>query len=189
MVRALASSSLRSVAPPPRCDLFSPRRHRTVVSRETGKPRVEAILAEVLLALDTTDFLARQAPGLASTRARSASQSRLRAKSGWTEFHPHGVVAIISPWNYPFAIPIAQIVPALVAGNAVLLKPSELTPGTGALIAELIEQAKFPRDLVQVLQGRGRPRRSHHRSRSRQSLFHRQRGHRSSHRRSRADEN
>jgi acyl-CoA reductase-like NAD-dependent aldehyde dehydrogenase len=127
----------------------------TVISRETGKPRVEAILAEVLLALDTTDFLARQAPAWLRPERVPHHSLALRAKSGWTEFHPHGVVAIIPPWNYPFAIPIAQIVPALVAGNGVLLKPSELTPGTGALISELIDQAKFPPGLVQVLQGAG----------------------------------
>jgi succinate-semialdehyde dehydrogenase/glutarate-semialdehyde dehydrogenase len=127
----------------------------SVVSRETGKPRVEAVLAEVLLALDTTDFLARQAPAWLRSARVPHHNLALLAKSGWTEFHPHGVVAIISPWNYPFAIPIAQIVPALVTGNAVLLKPSELTPGTGALIGELIEQAQFPRALVQVLQGAG----------------------------------
>jgi len=127
----------------------------TETSRETGKPRVEAILAEVLLALDTTDFLARQAPAWLRSERVPHHNLAMRAKSGWTEFHPHGVVAIISPWNYPFAIPIAQIVPALVTGNAVLLKPSELTPGTGAVIGELIDQAKFPPGLVQVLQGGG----------------------------------
>ena len=125
------------------------------ISRETGKPRVEAIFAEVLLALDTTNFLARQAPLWLRTERVPHHNLALKAKSGWTEFHPHGVVAIISPWNYPFSISIAQLVPALVAGNAVLLKPSELTPGTGVLIAELIEQAKFPLGLVQILQGGG----------------------------------
>jgi acyl-CoA reductase-like NAD-dependent aldehyde dehydrogenase len=127
----------------------------SLISRETGKPRVEAILAEVLLALDTTDFLARQAPAWLRSERVPHHNLAVRAKSGWTEFHPHGAVAIISPWNYPFAIPIAQIVPALITGNAVLLKPSELTPGTGALIGELIEQARFPRGLVQILQGAG----------------------------------
>jgi len=126
-----------------------------IVSRETGKPRVEAIFAEVMLALDTTDFLARQAPAWLRSERVPHHNLALRAKSGWTEFHPHGVVAVISPWNYPFSIPIAQIVPALVTGNAVVLKPSELTPGTGALIAELINQAKLPSGLVQVLQGAG----------------------------------
>jgi acyl-CoA reductase-like NAD-dependent aldehyde dehydrogenase len=127
----------------------------TIVSRETGKPHVEAIFAELVLALDTTDFLARQAPNWLRPERIPHHNLALRAKSAWTEFHPHGVVAIISPWNYPFSIPIAQIVPALITGNAVLLKPSEVTPGTGALIGELIEQAKFPPGVFQVLQGAG----------------------------------
>jgi acyl-CoA reductase-like NAD-dependent aldehyde dehydrogenase len=125
------------------------------ISRETGKPRVEAIFAEVLLALDSTNFLARQAPRWLRAERVPHHNLALKAKSGWTEFHPYGVVAIISPWNYPFSIPIAQIAPALAAGNAVLLKPSELTPNTGALIGELIEQAKFPSGLVRILQGAG----------------------------------
>jgi acyl-CoA reductase-like NAD-dependent aldehyde dehydrogenase len=126
-----------------------------VISRETGKPRVEAIFAEILLALDTTDFLARQAPRWLRPERVPHHNLALKAKSGWMEFHPHGDVAIISPWNYPFSIPMAQLVPALVTGNAVLLKPSELTPRTGALIGELVEQAGFPAGLVQILQGAG----------------------------------
>ena len=126
-----------------------------VITRETGKPRAEAILAEVLLALDTANFLARQAPRWLRPERVPHHNIALKAKSGWLEFEPHGVVAIISPWNFPFAIPMTEIIPALVAGNAVLLKPSELTPATGALVAELIEQASFPEDLVQVLQGGG----------------------------------
>src|SRR5277367_901630 len=125
------------------------------ISRETGKPLVEAVFAEVLLALDTTNFLARQAPRWLRVERIPHHHLALKAKSGWTEFHQHRVIAIISPWNYPFSIPIAQLAPALVTGNAVLLKPSELTPGTGVLIGELIEQAKFPAGLVQVLQGAG----------------------------------
>ncbi len=126
-----------------------------VISRETGKPRVEAIFAEILLALDATDFLARQAPRWLRPERVPHHNLALKAKSGRIEFHPQGVVAIISPWNYPFSIPIAQLVPALVTGNAVLLKPSELTPGTGALVGELVEQAGFPAGLVQILQGAG----------------------------------
>ena len=125
------------------------------ISRETGKPRVEAIFAEVLLALDTTNFLARQAPRWLRAERVPHHNLALKAKSGWMEFHPQGVVAIISPWNYPFSIPIAQLAPALVAGNAVLLKPSELIPGIAVLIGELIEQARFPSGLIQILQGAG----------------------------------
>jgi acyl-CoA reductase-like NAD-dependent aldehyde dehydrogenase len=126
-----------------------------VVTRETGKPRVEAILAELLLSLDTADFLARQAPRWLRAERVPHHNIALKAKSGFLEYSTQGVVAIISPWNYPFSIPMAEIIPALVAGNAVLLKPSELTPATGALVGELIEQAGFPKNLVQVLQGGG----------------------------------
>jgi acyl-CoA reductase-like NAD-dependent aldehyde dehydrogenase len=130
-----------------------------VITRETGKPRVEAIFAEIVLALDTADFLARRAPRWLRPERVPHHNFALKAKSGWLEFEPLGVVAIISPWNYPFAIPMAQIIPALVAGNAVLLKPSELTPSTGAIIGDLIGKlngaSKFPPNLVQVLQGAG----------------------------------
>jgi acyl-CoA reductase-like NAD-dependent aldehyde dehydrogenase len=126
-----------------------------VISREAGKPRVEAIFAEVLLALDTADFLARQAPRWLRPERVPHHNLAMKAKSGWLEYSPRGVVAIISPWNYPFSIPIAQVIPALATGNAVLLKPSELTPWCGQLVGALVEQVKFPPGLVQVLQGRG----------------------------------
>ncbi|HEY3776874.1 MAG TPA: aldehyde dehydrogenase family protein, partial [Rhizomicrobium sp.] len=126
-----------------------------VVTREAGKPRVEAIFAEVLLALDTADFLARQAPRWLRPERVPHHNIAMKAKSGWMQFSPLGVVAIISPWNYPFSIPMAQVIPALVAGNALLLKPSELTPWSGHLVGELVEQANFPPGLVQVLQGGG----------------------------------
>jgi acyl-CoA reductase-like NAD-dependent aldehyde dehydrogenase len=126
-----------------------------VITREAGKPRVEAIFAEVLLALDTADFLARQVPRWLRPERVPHHNLAMKVKSGWLEFSPLGVVAIISPWNYPFSIPMAQVIPALATGNAVLLKPSELTPWCGQLVGELVEQAKFPARLVQVLQGRG----------------------------------
>jgi len=126
-----------------------------IVTRETGKPRAEAILAEVLLALDTADFLARQAPRWLRPERVPHHNIALKVRTGWLEFEPHGVVAIISPWNFPFAIPMTELIPALVAGNAVLLKPSELTPASGALVGEIIDAAGFPKNLVQILQGSG----------------------------------
>ncbi len=65
------------------------------------------------------------------------------------------MVAVISPWNYPFMLPAGVVMPALLAGNAVLLKPSELTPSCGALLAELLHAAGVPTDVLQVLQGDG----------------------------------
>jgi acyl-CoA reductase-like NAD-dependent aldehyde dehydrogenase len=126
-----------------------------VITRETGKPRVEAIFAEILLALDTADFLARRAPRWLRPERVPHHNIAMKAKSGWLEFQPCGVVAIISPWNYPFSIPMVEMISAVVAGNAVLLKPSELTPWTGWLARELFRRAQFPSGHVQVLQGGG----------------------------------
>jgi acyl-CoA reductase-like NAD-dependent aldehyde dehydrogenase len=126
-----------------------------VITAETGKPRTEAIFAEVILTLEAADFFARHAERWLRTERVPHHNIALKAKSGWLEFEPYGVIAVISPWNFPFSIPLAQIIPAVVAGNAVLLKPSELTPWTGALIGELITRVGFPAHLVQILQGAG----------------------------------
>jgi acyl-CoA reductase-like NAD-dependent aldehyde dehydrogenase len=126
-----------------------------VISHETGKPRVEAVFAEIILALDTADFIARRAPKWLRAERVPHHNIAVKAKSGWLEYEPLGVISIISPWNYPFAIPIAQLIPALAAGNAVVLKPSELTPWTGALAGEIAALAKLPENLVQIVQGSG----------------------------------
>lgn len=126
-----------------------------VVSRETGKPRVEALLLEVLVAIDTADFLARQAPRWLGRERVPHHNLAMRAKSAWLEFAPRGVIAVISPWNFPFSIPMTEVIAALVAGNSVLLKPSELTPWSGQSVGEMIRAAGFPDGLVQVLQGAG----------------------------------
>jgi len=131
----------------------------SVIVRETGKPRVEAIFAEILLALDTADFLARQSPAWLRAERVPHHNIAMKAKSAWLEYEPLGVVAVISPWNYPFSTPMALVIPALIAGNAVILKPSEITPCTGALIGDLVVRlagtSKFPPALLQVVQGDG----------------------------------
>lgn len=125
------------------------------ISLETGKPHVEAVFAELILALDTADFLARQAPEWLRPEPVPHHNIGVKAKSGSLHFQPLGVLAIISPWNYPFSIPMAQILPALAAGNAVLLKPSELTPNVGEVIRKILSGAGIPSGVVQVLQGGG----------------------------------
>ncbi len=163
--RARAAQKLWSAQPlRERCDLLqllrdvileSREQIADVITRETGKPRTEAIFAEILVALDAADFFARRAPRWLRPERVPHHNVALKAKSGWLEYEPYGVIAIISPWNFPFSIPLAQIIPALVAGNAVLVKPSELTPWTGALVGELIARAGFPANLVQIIQGAG----------------------------------
>jgi acyl-CoA reductase-like NAD-dependent aldehyde dehydrogenase len=124
-----------------------------IITRETGKPRVEAIFAEIILALDTADYFVRHAPRWLRPRRVPHHNITLKAKSGWIEHEPLGVVAILAPWNYPLAIPMAELIPALLAGNAVVLKPSELTPWTGSAIGELCARAGLLEGLVQIAQG------------------------------------
>ena len=66
------------------------------------------------------------------------------------------MVGIIAPWNYPLTMAVSDAIPALLAGNAVLLKPAELTPFTALYAVQLLREAGLPADLFQVLTGRGR---------------------------------
>ncbi len=125
------------------------------VMRESGKPRVEALFADVLVSLDTAAYYANQAPTLLLPEHVPHHNPAVKAKSGSLHYEPYGVIGVIAPWNYPVAIPLGQMIPAVVAGNAVVIKPSELTPWCGALVEELFSQAGFPAGLVQVIQGSG----------------------------------
>ncbi len=126
-----------------------------LVTRECGKPRVEALFADVLISLDSADYYASVAQELLQTERVPHHNPVAKAKAGWLHYEPFGVIGVIAPWNYPLSIPLGQTIPALVAGNAVVLKPSELTPACGALAGELFAQAGFPLGVVQVIQGRG----------------------------------
>ncbi len=126
-----------------------------VITREAGKPRVESLLAEVMLILDTADYYARKAPRMLRPERVPHHSLAVKAKSGWLQYEPWGVLGVISPWNYPISIPFGVLIPAIVAGNAVVLKPSELTPWCGALVGELFEQAGLPAGVLQIIQGQG----------------------------------
>jgi acyl-CoA reductase-like NAD-dependent aldehyde dehydrogenase len=123
----------------------------TVVA-ETGKPRVEAFTTELFPALDALVWLAKQAPKLLAPERIGFPQLHLKHKRAALHYEPIGVVGVIAPWNFPFAIPFTQIAYALAAGNAVVLKPSELTPLSGALAAQVFAEAGAP---VRVAQGDG----------------------------------
>ncbi|MCC6614639.1 MAG: aldehyde dehydrogenase family protein [Anaerolineae bacterium] len=70
-------------------------------------------------------------------------------------YHAHGLVGIIAPWNYPLLLVTTELIPALIAGNAVLVKPSELTPHTSLFLVELMHKVGIPQDVVQVITGDG----------------------------------
>lgn len=125
------------------------------VTRETGKPIVEALFGDVLISIDTAKYYANHAPKLLSEARVSHHNLAVKAKSGSLQFDPYGVIGVIAPWNYPLAISLGQTVPALAAGNAVILKASEITPSCTALIAECFAEAGFPPGIFQVIQGGG----------------------------------
>ena len=125
------------------------------VVRESGKPRVEAKFADVFVSLDSADYFAKHGPSLLKSDSVPHHSLAAKAKSGRLFYEPLGVLAIISSWNYPLAIPMSQIIAAVAAGNGVLCKTSDYTPECGELIGELFRDAGFPRDLVTIVQGGG----------------------------------
>ncbi|HKZ28500.1 MAG TPA: aldehyde dehydrogenase family protein [Acidimicrobiia bacterium] len=124
-----------------------------VVRSETGKPLTEAYSLDVVTALTVMDYYIRNAEKL--LRSRRGRSWPYVSTAGWTEYHPRGVAGVITPWNYPFFLAMIPTITALSAGCAVVLKPSEVTPLTGQLLADLAGQAGLPPDLIQVIHGDG----------------------------------
>jgi succinate-semialdehyde dehydrogenase/glutarate-semialdehyde dehydrogenase len=127
----------------------------TVVA-ETAKPRTEAIANELFIAVDALLWLAAEAPKVLAPERLRYPQLYLKHKRGELLYEPRGVIGVISPWNFPFAIPFTQTATAVAAGNGVVVKPSELTPGSGAWVERLFADAGTPDGLVRVAQGDGR---------------------------------
>src|SRR5215831_9728327 len=125
------------------------------VVNESGKPRVEALFADVFVALDSAEYWSKHAIAALRTERVAHHSIAAKAKSGRLVYEPLGVMGIISSWNYPLAIPVSQIIPAVAAGNAVVCKSSDFTPQCGALIEKVFRDAGFPQDLVVVVQGGG----------------------------------
>src|SRR5204862_4029878 len=108
---------------------------------------------EVMPVANLMDYFARKSEKL--LRDEQFTLSVFRNKKSRVYFYPVGVAGIISPWNYPFSIPMGEVVMGLMAGNAVVLKPSEHTPLVGAWIGELFRAAGLPAGILQVLPGDG----------------------------------
>ena len=125
------------------------------ITQEVGKPVVEALLTEVLVVLDASRFLIDSAFAILHEEKLRHGNPVMKTKSGRILHQPYGVIGIISPWNYPFSIPATETLAALVAGNAVVLKPSELTPLIALELQALLREAGVPYDIFQVLPGEG----------------------------------
>lgn len=123
-----------------------------LVHAETGKPDVEALLGEILASADVvaywTDLIAEELePFEAEMDALSYPKKR-----AWVHREPRGTIGLVMPWNFPFALPLRTIIPALLAGNAIVFKPSEITPRTGKLVADLFD-GLLPQGLLGLVQG------------------------------------
>ncbi len=121
-----------------------------VITREAGKPYVEALLTEVMVVLDAARWLIDNAYSLLRDEPVDHGNLAMKTKAGRIVREPYGVIGIISPWNYPFSIPATEAMAALVAGNAVVLKPSEFTSLVAFELASLLHAAGVPKDVFQA---------------------------------------
>jgi acyl-CoA reductase-like NAD-dependent aldehyde dehydrogenase len=127
---------------------------QTIVS-ETGKAYEEALLAEVSYAGGAFQFWAKNAEKyLAEERIKSASPF-VKGRKLFVRYAPLGVVGVIGPWNYPLTNSFGDCIPALMAGNSVVLKPSEVTPLTSLLMGDMLRECGLPEHVYQVIPGYG----------------------------------
>lgn len=124
------------------------------VSAETGKPRAESAVTDLLPGLDALVWVGRNL-GRTLRPEPVKGPLFLRHKQGRIVYEPLGVVAALTPWNFPVGIPLGVAAAAVAAGNALVLKPSELTPLSGAWIERAFAEAGAPAGLVRVVQGEG----------------------------------
>ncbi|MFE3794045.1 aldehyde dehydrogenase family protein [Nocardia tengchongensis] len=138
-------------------DVLSARRAEIAetIQAETGKPMAEALGVEIVPACDFLNYW--------SGRARRDLRPHRQRLHGYLrpfkrlhiQYQPLGVVAVITPWNAPFVLTLNPVVQALLAGNTVVFKPSEVTPRSGEWVARVLHEAGVPEDVVQVLHGDG----------------------------------
>ncbi|WP_062356084.1 aldehyde dehydrogenase family protein [Bacillus kwashiorkori] len=123
-----------------------------VIVNDTGKVPTEAITADIMPTIDALDQTIKHAEKLLAPK-KVKTPIFLFGKKSLVEYMPRGVVLVISPWNYPLQLALVPVISALVSGNTVILKPSEVTPTVGKCMEELFKKANFPHGVVQVAHG------------------------------------
>jgi len=126
-----------------------------LISREAGKPTVEALNTEVMVVLESAAFCIRTAYRFLGDEPLPHASIAMKTKRGKLVRQPYGVIGIIAPWNYPFSTPAIETLGALAMGNAVVLKPSEFTPLVALELQKLLYAAGLDADLMQVVIGAG----------------------------------
>ena len=127
---------------------------QTIVS-ETGKTYEDAYMVEINYAGGAIDYWIKQAPKFLDDESVHATTLAVRGKKMVVRYEPLGLIGVIGPWNYPLANSFGDCIPALLAGNSVILKPSEVTPLTSLLLAEGLAESGLPEGVFQVATGRG----------------------------------
>jgi acyl-CoA reductase-like NAD-dependent aldehyde dehydrogenase len=125
------------------------------VTRENGKPVGEALLTDIAVTLDLARYYIRHGPAMLRPRPVHHGNLAFLGRRGRVYYDPLGVVGVIAPWNYPLLLPFGHILPALLAGNAVVFKPSEFTVRTALAATALLHESGVPPELCPVLVGAG----------------------------------
>ena len=123
------------------------------LEKDLGRSPFEAWLADVANTSGEAAYAAKNVGKWAKRRHRMLEMSQLPGR-GWVEYEPYGTVLIIGAWNFPFALTLGPAVGAIAAGNTVVLKPSEVTPASSALMAELVPRY-LDNDAIAVIEGDG----------------------------------
>jgi succinate-semialdehyde dehydrogenase/glutarate-semialdehyde dehydrogenase len=126
-----------------------------LICDEMGKPVAEALSADIAPVLDLMQYFARKSERLLRPEKLGVGLYGWLGRSSKIIYTPVGVVGIISPWNFPLSIPLGEVTMALMAGNTVVLKPSEVTAMVGLKIGEIFEKAGLPENVLGVVSGGG----------------------------------
>jgi acyl-CoA reductase-like NAD-dependent aldehyde dehydrogenase len=125
------------------------------ICSETGKTFEDAELAEIGYAGNAFGFWAKTGPEYLADERVKSSQVLVKGKKLILRYRPLGLIGVIGPWNYPLTNSFGDCIPALMAGNSVVLKPSEVTPLTSLLLAEGLSECGLPENVLQIATGRG----------------------------------
>jgi len=126
----------------------------TIVS-ETGKTYEDAYVVEINYTGGALDFWCKNAESFLAEEQIHASTLAVKGKKMVVRYEPLGLIGVIGPWNYPLTNSFGDCIPAMLAGNSVILKPSEVTPLTSLLLAEGFAECGLPEGVFQVATGRG----------------------------------
>ncbi len=124
-----------------------------ILTKETGKPPLEALSGEIFTILESLEYAIYKGPAL--LEPKKISHRMMKILKTYAYYSPYGVVGLITPWNFPFFLSFGPAISALIAGNSVVIKPSEFTPLSVLEIVKVFEDAGMPENLVSVVTGYG----------------------------------